>query len=396
MTAKEIIERILSKHPQISRGEVLERLDKEKRKTGGFIADDILWRMIAAEFGVKTLKEVHSPTLSICDLVTGLNDVTVVGRVVAVFPSKVFEGNRRGKVASLLIVDRNSVLRIVFWNDKTDLIESGKVKVGQVIRFFHGYVKEDYRGRVELHLRDRSEIEINPKNVNAKHYPTISRFVTKIGEMVLTNKKKKVNMTGTVRKLFSPSTFKRDDLSSGKVMRFIFADETGEIPVVVWDEKVDELEGKLKRCSKLQLVNAKVKEASSEGLEIHVNSGTYVEIAKPTEEFLAITELREGLKRVNVKGTVVTKPMLRNVETSRGEHVKLSVFELKDETGKIWVSAWRKHANVTSNLEAGERVVIKNAYVKKGFRDQPEISTRNATAILLSSEQLSNESRKQD
>jgi len=383
MTAKKIIEQILATHPEISREQILERLDREKRKTDSFISDDVLLRMIAAEFGVEVSKEAQTPTISIRDLVPGLNDVTVVGRVVAVFPSKTFKANKSGKVASLLIADENSILRIVLWNDKTEVIESGKVKVGQMTRFSHGYTKEDYSGRVELHLGDRSEIEINPKDVEAKDYPTISKFTTKIGEVSQILKNKKVNVRGTVKQLFPASTFERRDSSSGKVMRFIFADETGEIPVVVWNEKVDELEETLRKGVKLQLVNAKVKKTISKGLEIHVNSQTYVEAITQTEGFSKIADLKEGLKHVNVKGTIVSKPMLRNVKTFKGELVKLAVFEMKDETDRIWVSAWRRHADPVSNLRVGDKVIIKNAYVKKGFGNQPEISTKSTTLITI-------------
>jgi len=383
MTAKKMIEQILATHPEISREQILERLDREKTKTGSFISDDVLLRMIAAEFGVEVSKEARTLTLSIQDLIPGLNDVTVVGRVVAVFPSKTFEANKSGKVASLLIADENSILRIVLWNDKTEVMESGKVKVGHIIRFSHGYTKEDYSGRVELHVRKRSEIEINPKDVEAKDYPTISKFVTKIGEITQSHKNKRANITGTVKKLFPPSTFTRRDSTSGKVMRFIFADETGEIPVVVWNEKVDELEETLRKDVKLQLVNAKVKKTISKGLEIHVNSQTYIEAIQSTEEFSKIADLKEGLKHVNVKGAVATKQMLRNVKTSKAELAKLAVFEVKDETGKIWVSAWRKHADTVSNLKVGDKIIIKNAYAKKGFGEQLEISTRSKTIITI-------------
>lgn len=383
MTAKKMIEQILATHPEISREQILERLDREKTKTGSFISDDVLLRMIAAEFGVEVSKEARTPTLSIRDLIPSLNDVTVVGRVVAVFPSKTFKANKSGKVASLLIVDENSILRIVLWNDKTEVMESGKVKVGHIIRFSHGYTKEDYSGRVELHVRKRSEIEINPKDVEAKDYPTISKFVTKIGEITQSHKNKRANITGTVKKLFPISTFTRRDSTSGKVERFMFADETGEIPVVVWNEKVDELEETLRKSVKLQLVNAKVKKTISKALEIHVNSQTYVEAITPKEEFLKIADLKEDLKHVNVKGAVVTIQMLRNVKTSKAELVKLAVFEVKDETGKIWVSAWRKHADTASNLKVGDKVTIKNAYVKKGFGEQLEISTRSKTIITI-------------
>lgn len=380
---EKIIEEILSRRPEISREEVMEKLEKEKRRTGGLISDDVLLRMIAAEFGVEILGEAQTPTLSIKDLVSGLNDVTVVGRVVAVFPPKIFEVNRRGKVASLLIADESGILRVTMWNDKVSLIESGKVKVGQIIRVFHGYAKEGYGGKVELHVGGKSEIEISPHDVKEKDYPTITKFATKIGEVTQTAKGKKVNFIGNVKEVFPVSTFKRQDSSSGKVMRLILADETGEIPVVVWNEKVDELENKLRKDVKLQVVGAKVKKASNEVFEAHVDSGTYVDLLVPAEGSLKIANLKAGLNNVSVEGEVATKPMLREVKTSKGELVKLAVFELKDETGRIWVSAWRKHADIVSNLKAGDKLIVKNAYVKRGFGGKPEISTRSTTSIEI-------------
>jgi replication factor A1 len=339
--------------------------------------------MIAAEFSVEIPQDkALTPTLSIRNLIPSLNDVTLIGRVVAVFPPKAFKKDKSGKVASLLVADQSGILRVVLWNDKTSLMQSGEIKVGQVIRFSHGYTREDRSGRVELHIGEKSEIEINPKDVEAKDYPAIGKFTTKIGEITQAHRNKKVNIIGTVKELFSASTFQRQDSSAGKVMRFILADETGEIPVVVWDEKVDELEKMFSKGVRLQIVNAKMKKAIGEGLEIHVDAGTYVEPLAPEETFLKIANLREGLSPVNVEGTVATNPMLRDVKTSKGEFVKLAVFELRDETGRIWVSAWRVHADSVKDLKVDEKIVIKSAYVKKGFGDQLELSTRNTTSIV--------------
>jgi replication factor A1 len=384
MSAEKIIEQILSRRPEISREEILEKLEMEKRKTGGFISDAVLLRMIAAEFSVEIPQDVAlTPTLSIVDLILSLNDVTLIGRVVAVFPPKAFKGDKSGKVASLLVADQSDILRVVLWDDKTNFIESGEIKVGQVIRFSHGYTREDWSGRVELHIGEKSEIEINPRDVEAKDYPAIGKFTIKIGEITQAHKNKRVSIKGTVKELFSASTFKRQDSSSGKVMRFTLADETGEIPVVVWNEKVDELEKMLRRGVELRIVNAKVKKAMSESLEIHVDAGTYVETLIPEEEFLKIADLREGSNSVNVEGEVVTKPILRDVKTSKGELVKLATFELKDETGRTWVSAWRERAEIVKNLKAGDKIVIKNAYVRRGFAEQLEVSTRDATSIIV-------------
>ncbi len=384
MAIEELIEQILLACAGVSREEILKKLESEKKRISGFISDETLLRMIAAEFGVEiSQNEALAPKLSIKDLVPNLGDVTVVGRVVAVFSSKTFEGNRSGKFASLFIADKSEIMRVVLWNDRTSLIESGEMKVGQIGRFSHGYTREDRSGKVELHIGEKGEIEIDPKEVEAKDYPDISKFATRIREITSAFKNKKVNLVGKVKELFTASTFERQDSSLGKVMRFILADETGEIPVVVWNEKVDELEKMLKKGAELQIVNARVKKVLNEGLEVHVDNGTYVGPIVLVEEFSKIADLKEGMDHVNVEGEVVTKPLHRDVKTSKGEIVRLTVFELKDKTGRIWVSAWRKHADAASNLKVGDKVIIKDAYVKKGFGDQLELSTRNTTSINI-------------
>jgi ssDNA-binding replication factor A large subunit len=152
---------------------------------------------------------------------------------------------------------------------------------------------------------------------------------------------------------------------------------------VVWNEKVNELEKVLKKDVKLQVVNAKVKKAMGEGLEIHVDAGTYVEALAPAEEFLKIADLKEGLNPVNVEGKVVTEPILRKVKTSKGELVNLAILEMGDETGRVWVSAWRRHSDFVKNLKVCDRVIIRNAYVKKGFGNQPEISTKSTSLVTI-------------
>ncbi len=278
MTDEEIIQQILSKHPEVSRNQILENLETEKSKTGGLIADETLLRLIAARYGVEVLKDRVYRKLSISHLVSGLNDVTITGRVVAVYPPRTFEGERSGKFANLMIVDKDATLRVILWNDKVELIEAGELKAGQIVSFFHGYTREDRKGKAELHLGNRSQIEIEPKNIKADEYSSIGKFATRISK--ITKAYKNIHLIGTVKELFPASTFTRSDMSTGTVMHFTLADETGEIPVVVWNEKAEELEKSLKINAKLQLVNAKVKENASGELEVHVDSYTYVEVSE--------------------------------------------------------------------------------------------------------------------
>ena len=382
MTPEEIIQQILSKRPEISREEILEALKTEKSKTGNLIADATLLRLIAAKYGVEVSAGiVYDRELSISRLVPNLNDVTVTGRVVAVYPVRVFEGKKSGKYASLMIADKDGVLRVMLWNDKAGLVESCELKTGQVARFSHGYTREDRDGKVELHVGEKSMVEVNPHDVQAEDYPFIGEFATKIRDITAAHKG--IHVIGVVRTVFPSSTFTRQDLTVGKVLRFTLADDTGEVTVVIWNEKAEELESCLKRNVAVELVNAKAKAASNGGFEIHVGSSTYVGVSAVAEQVSKIASLRESAKNVNVEGEVSVAPVIREVTTSRGETVKLAVFELKDDSGTVGVSAWRKHAEAVNNLKVGDRVLLTNAYVKKSFGDSLELSTRNATGITV-------------
>lgn len=384
MKIEQAIAQILSACPWISKDEILNRLEKERHRTGGLISDEALLKMIAAEFGCTTSKsETSALALSLKDLISGLNDVTAVGRILAIFPPKSYEKATKGRLVSLLVADKSGALRVVLWNDKATLVESGKLKVGGIVRFMHGYTRADPSGNIELHLGENGEVETDPHGVQEKNYPGISKFATKIGDINKAQTNKRVNITGQVKKMFPSSTFERQDSSKGKVMRFILDDDTGEIPIVVWNEKVDELEKMLEPDLEMQIVNARIKKAMNEGLEVNIDSAAYVGPLTQTGEFSKIADLKEGQGNVNVEGEVVTKPLIRNVKTSREENLTLASFELKDETGKIWVSAWRRHADFAHDLKPGIKIVIKNAYVKKGFAEQLEISTRNVTSIAV-------------
>jgi replication factor A1 len=382
MSFEEMVERILSGCPGVSRESVLKRLEAERSRAGGLISDEALLRMIASGLGCEILGGgTGTPTLLLRDLIPGLSNVSVVGRVVAVFSPRVFNGTRKGRFASLLVADESGVLRVVLWNDKAGLAECGGVKVGDLVRFRRVYTREDFGGRVEVHVGEKCTVEVNPADVRSKDYPSISRFTTKIGELSSVPKSSRVNVAGNVERVGSVSEFERSDSSSGKVMRFVVSDGSGEVSVVVWNEKVDEVDAVLKVGVGVQVVNGRVKKAAGGGLEVHVDGSTYVGF-EAFSEFLPLANLKENLDRVSVVGEVATAPMVRDVKTSKQEVLKLATFELKDETGRMWVSAWRNHADSVKDLKVGDRIVMKNVYVKRGFGEQLELSTRSATSII--------------
>jgi ssDNA-binding replication factor A large subunit len=276
VTAKETIQEILLKCPEITEEQILEVLKTEKSKTGGLIADETLLRLIGARYGIETVREVAKSKLSINQLVPGLNKVTVSGRIVAIYPVKAFEGKQSGKYTSLIIADKNGILRVMLWNGKADLVESAVVKMGQIVQFLCCYTREDRNGNTELHVSEKGKVMVNPEDAEPDDYPFIDQFTTEIKEITKPNQS--LHLSGRVKEVFPSSTFTRQDSSVGRVLRFIIADNTGEIMVVSWNEKAEELEPVLKKDVQVRLVNAKAKESSNGLLEVHADATTYTEV----------------------------------------------------------------------------------------------------------------------
>jgi replication factor A1 len=382
MTAQDLIQEILQKNPLITQEQILEKLKAEKSRIGSLLGDETLLRLIAAKFGVQVQQNTiqNNGILSTNRLIVGLYDVTVSGRLIAVFPAKTFQSaEKSGKFATLMLVDREGILRVVLWNEKAELVERGELKAGQKVRLVHGYTREDRYGKTELHLGNKSLIEIEPE-AKTDEYSSIEKFTTKIN--MLTTTCGNVNLSGEVKEVLSESSFIRSDTSVGTVTRLTLVDDSGMVTVVFWNEKAMELENTLKANARLMLINARVKEGQNGGVEVHVDSNTFIDIQAAKVKYTKIAGLTEE-QIVNFEGIVCAVRENKEVTTSKGETIKLSVFDLKDDGGDVRVSAWREHAEAFKDLKIGEKVVLQNVYAKKGFGGKIELSTRTSTVASI-------------
>jgi len=162
MGLEETVNQIVSSCSDINREEILEMIEKKKTGVFGFLTDETAARIVASELGVKTIQKPFLLKIQIQDLVSGLNDVTISGQVVSVYPSKTFTRRdwTEGKLASLIVSDKSGTLRVVLWDNKTEIVDSGKIQREQKIRISHGYVREGLDGKPELHLGDKGNIKI--------------------------------------------------------------------------------------------------------------------------------------------------------------------------------------------------------------------------------------------
>ena len=83
-------------------------------------------------------------------------------------------------------------------------------------------------------------------------------------------------------------------------MRLALRDDSGEAVVVVWNEKVEEIEKALRESPRLLLVNARVKETQNGAVEVHVDSNTAITAQASIsimEKFLALQKRSQIKKR---------------------------------------------------------------------------------------------------
>lgn len=239
MSFEEIVQRIISSRQDLTRGKILEMIEDKKKTAEGYFTNEVAARLVALELGVEVpWWEPFRPNVSIKDVVSGLNNVTVIGRVIRVYPVKTFtrQNGTEGKVAHLLIADNTGTLKVVLWDEKTSLAESNGIEQGQIIKVSHGYVREGLNGKLELHVGTRSEVQVFPLDTAEGEYlSALSPKITKIQK--LEPDMQDVNVLARVIHVGEVREFKRSNGGTGQVSTLLIKDGTGAVSLNLWDEK---------------------------------------------------------------------------------------------------------------------------------------------------------------
>jgi replication factor A1 len=248
-------------------------------------------------------------------------------------------------------------------------------------------VREGWDGKLELHVGMRSEVQVSPPDAAESEYLlALSPKITKIKE--LKSDMHDVDVLARIVHAGEVREFKRSSGETGQVSTLLIKDETGTISLNLWDEKVA-LSKQLRpgdivlaegTYTRERFGNLKLNMGRRGNLRLNPKLAEIEKLPPYEETAMKISEIREG-GPVTVKGTITATPDVREIVTARDEKVTVVSFELADDTGKIRVSAWRKLAEVAKDFVAGTQIEIKNAYAKKGFTDQLELTTRSFTTV---------------
>src|SRR5438477_11083976 len=234
----DLMTEVLRSKPEISRDSLLEQVREKKRTVGsGYLTDQGALFLIAGELGVR-LQDMVIADLTLKDLHIGANDITVVARVLAIYPVAEFQkkdGSGTGRYRRVNLFDRNGVGRLTIWEDNEEAMKLSGIAVDMPVRVVSAYVKQGLDGKPNLNLGKRGRIEvITDSSISGKiaSLSSLSKQVEGVqeGEVVLA-------LDGLAASDSRRSTFvRRDDGSNGSLTQFELrglGDRTTR--VVIWD-----------------------------------------------------------------------------------------------------------------------------------------------------------------
>jgi ssDNA-binding replication factor A large subunit len=372
-----LVTEVLRNKPEITRDSLMELVQEKKRTVGsGYLTDQGALFLIAGELGVK-LQHMITADLTLKDLHIGANDITVVARVLAIYPVAEFkkkDGSGVGRYRRVNLFDSNGVGRLTIWEDNEEAIKLSGIAVDAPVRVVSAYVKQGLDGKPNLNLGKRGRIEaITDPSITSKLAPlsTLARQVDKIqaGEIVFAVDG--LAVTDSKRSTFT----RRDDGSTGSLTQFELkgsGDKTTR--VVIWDG-VDLPE--VKSGSAVRATNLRQKNGRQGEAELHGDSATVIWMlggdnqAKDSEmvyvpHLVKVVDVAKhaATGSVDLEVMALSKGNVRDVNLKDGSTARKGEVVLGDDTGEITAVAWDEASNVIGGIQAGEKLRVHGAIIQ--------------------------------
>ena len=147
-----IVEKIATKSGLLV-NEIESRIQAKRSKLSGLISPEGAAQVVAAELGVS----FEGEKLKIDELLPGMRNVNVFGKVINIFPVRSFKTKKgdESKVVNFWIADETSNIKVVLWDkNHVALVENGQIAKDTVVEIGNGTMRD-----TELHLGNFSQIK---------------------------------------------------------------------------------------------------------------------------------------------------------------------------------------------------------------------------------------------
>jgi len=186
----------------LSENEIQEQIKKKLKNLEGLVSEEGAAYIIASELGVQLFKNIGAGQKKIKDIIAGMQNIDLTGKVVRTFPPVTFvKNNQENQVGSFLIGDESGTIRIVVWDkQRVEWIKENKIAPGVIVKIQNANARQSNFGGPEVHLALRSSLILNPEGVNI-NLADESSETTKIKDV---KPEQDCSLLATVVQVFNP------------------------------------------------------------------------------------------------------------------------------------------------------------------------------------------------
>ena len=196
-----MIEIVLEEKQELNFEKLKEMIEEKKRKVGaGYLTDQGALFLVAADIGV-SLDKANKTESSIKDLFIGARDMSTMGRILSIHPTRAFlkrDSNQETKNRIITIYDKDSSIKIKLWDEFVTIPEQLGITTGDLIKISKGQVKSGMDGKPIINLSGGGTLEI-VTDERKQNIPTIEEITITIDAFRLPKRKSGNNRKYKIR-----------------------------------------------------------------------------------------------------------------------------------------------------------------------------------------------------
>jgi ssDNA-binding replication factor A large subunit len=356
-----LLEEVLKNRPEVTREQIMQQIQEKKRDVGaGFLTDQGALFLIAGELGVQ-LRNMTSTDLTLKDIYAGANDITIVARVLGVYPISEFKKKDGGvgRYRRLSLFDGGNVGRLTIWDDNPEAVKLGGISVDTPVRVANAYVRPGLDGKPSLNLGKRGKIEVLGDEKLVSRLTPLRKLAKGTGEVE--EEQTAAAVKGMVTSDSRSSNFTRSDGSPGSLAQFELSDDDGKnkIRVVIWNPV--SIEAKVGQ--KVLVTNLRLRKSTNGERELHGDSGSVVQDASvgwagDGPRFVKVNLVKDAVGPISLEVMALSKASTHEVPMRDGPSMRKAELIVGDDTGEITVVGWKSLADILVGIEVGQKVRV--------------------------------------
>ena len=258
-------------------------------------------------------------------------------------------------------------------------------------------------------------IFVQSPDVNEQQYENFEEeidydeFTVALSE--LEEEMRNIVILGKILQIYEPREFSRKDGSVGKVASFLIGDNSQNMKVILWDDKVDIIKNEFFRGGELiRIIGAYCKKGRNNNLEVHLGKRGKIILSpeinnkklklrldaikdiipskrKSKRKFTSkIKELVDGFNYITRIQGQIKIDLFKEITKKSGEKTFLLKLLLSDDSTSIPVLIWGMSAvEYLKVISDNDTVLISNVSVKQNkYTDEKElVFTKNSTLEIV-------------